>query len=773
MRSAAPLGGWNRLDAPWARLRFGLQRLRLRVDGVLANLSGRRHRMVATASWHFPLDSHESVYRELQQFLDDGLGVCVFYAEPAPGGTAAARFPRLWRGRRRLILHPAVCRASLDYFERRRPERLSTVVDLLAHDSGMSADAVRQDPQFQQACAFARLVDAYRPAYLHSHFFHEGSLFVLVASCLLHIPRGVSCVDDPPASDHPLKAIALHLRQSSLVVAATAGIQQTLRALEPRMIAAQIVAAADGTASARVRHLMTARPARGPAPAATGTAADVVVSVVVIFLNAQAYLSEAIESVLLQTYDRWELLLVDDGSTDGSSDTARAAAARHPGRIRYLEHDGHRNLGMSASRNAGVAAAAGRYIAFLDADDIWAPFKLDQQVALLDAHPQAAMVFGAAEYWHGWTNQPADRERDHVPSLGIEADRVFAPPELSLRLYPLGTGTAPCPSDLLVRREAYNSVGGFEESFRHENQLYEDQAFLAKMYLAHAVYISSASWIRYRIHPDSCSSAVQGAGRYQAVRRHFLDWLAAYLDAQGNHDAAVAAALARARVPLDSTPAAGRPVDLGDLRRLTPLSPNWGFERGRPIDRVYIEHFLARQNADVRGRVLEIEDNVYTRRFGGDRVLASDVLHVVEGNPRATIVGDLTCADHIPSNAFDCVVLTQVLQLIFDTPAALRTLHRILAPGGVLLATFPGLSRISHTEWDGSWFWQFTSASARRLLQEAFPGGDVRVEVFGNVLTATAFLYGLAAEELTDAELTHHDPDYEVLIAIRAEKRSS
>ncbi len=495
------------------------------------------------------------------------------------------------------------------------------------------------------------------------------------------------------------------------------------------------------------------------------------VSVVLIFLNAAAYLPQAIDSVVAQTYERWELILVDDGSSDASSALARAAAAARPGQVHYLEHDGHANLGMSASRNAGVARAAGECIAFLDADDVWLPHKLAAQLAILDAHPEVAMVFGAAEYWYGWTGAPADRARDHVPALGIEADCVHGPRILSVRLYPLGTGTAPCPSDLLVRRDVYQQVGGFEESFRNEFQLYEDQAFLAKIYLAHATYISSATWIRYRIHPESCSSQVQGAGRYQAVRERFLRWCSDYLVASGPIDAAVLAALDQARAAVGLDPVVtGGPLVLGDLRRRTPISSNWGFERGQPVDRYYIEGFLARAAADIHGRVLEIEDNVYTRRYGGDRVTTSDVLHVLEGNPRATIVGDLTSAEHIPSDTFDCIVLTQVLQLIYDTRAALRTLHRILKPGGVLLATFPGLSRISHEEWEGSWYWQFTSASSRRLLAEAFPGGDVRVEIHGNVLTTTAFLYGMATPELTPAELDAHDPDFEMVIAVRARK---
>jgi glycosyltransferase involved in cell wall biosynthesis len=180
---------------------------------------------------------------------------------------------------------------------------------------------------------------------------------------------------------------------------------------------------------------------------------------------------------------------------------------------------------MSATRNAGVANAAGDYVAFLDADDVWLPVKLEQQVEILESHPDAAMVFGAAEYWHSWTGAPEDVERDAVPSLGVEADRLFRPPSLSLLLHPLGTGTAPCPSDICLRRDAFTRVGGFEESFRGDKQLYEDQAFLAKLYLRECVFISSKSWIRYRIHAGSCVSGVISSGQYEVVRGYFLDWL--------------------------------------------------------------------------------------------------------------------------------------------------------------------------------------------------------------------------------------------------------
>jgi SAM-dependent methyltransferase len=214
-----------------------------------------------------------------------------------------------------------------------------------------------------------------------------------------------------------------------------------------------------------------------------------------------------------------------------------------------------------------------------------------------------------------------------------------------------------------------------------------------------------------------------------------------------------------------------RPPDLGDLRRVTPIDPNWGFERGTPIDRFYVERFLGSHAADIRGRVLEIGAPDYATRFGtgAERI---DVLHAREGNPEATIVGDLTNAPHVPSDTFDCAIVVQTLQYVYDVRAALATLSRVLAPGGVLLATVPGITRISAVDdelW-GEW-WHYTARSARRLAEEAFGGGAVEVQTFGNVLAAAGFLYGLASRDLRSEQLDAHDPLYPVIVGIRAVKR--
>lgn len=209
----------------------------------------------------------------------------------------------------------------------------------------------------------------------------------------------------------------------------------------------------------------------------------------------------------------------------------------------------------------------------------------------------------------------------------------------------------------------------------------------------------------------------------------------------------------------------------GSLARTSPISTHWGFDRGLPIDRYYIERFLAAHAADIRGRVLEVADNEYTRRYGGDRVTRSDILHDTAGSPRATLVADLAHADHVPSDSFDCIICTQTLQLIYDVQAAIETLHRILKPGGTLLVTVPTITQISRADMDRSGdYWRFTSAAVKRLFSDRFPGGSVSVEAHGNVLAAIAFLHGLATDELKRSELDHMDPDYEMLVTVRAVK---
>jgi hypothetical protein len=208
-------------------------------------------------------------------------------------------------------------------------------------------------------------------------------------------------------------------------------------------------------------------------------------------------------------------------------------------------------------------------------------------------------------------------------------------------------------------------------------------------------------------------------------------------------------------------------VRFGDLRRLEPLSRCYGYDRGRPVDRYYIEKFLAAESRHIHGNVLEIGENTYTSKFGSG-VVKSEMLHVKEGVPGATYVDDLTDGSTLPSNGFDCVILTQTLHLIYDMKAALTTIYRILKPGGVLLCTVPGITQVSDEEWNETWYWSLTANSAKRVFAEVFPPSAVEIKAYGNLLSATSFLHGLADSELTTAELDHFDREYPVTIAIKA-----
>lgn len=532
------------------------------------------------------------------------------------------------------------------------------------------------------------------------------------------------------------------------------------------------------------------------------------VSVVLIFFNEEKFIAEAIESVLTQTFESWELLLVNDGSSDRSSEIAQSYV-RHWDRIHYLEHQGGQNLGMSASRNLGIQGARGKYLAFIDGDDVWLPEKLQQQVELIESQPDAAMVCGRTQWWYSWTGKKADRQHDFIQELNLPLNTLIQPPKLLLSFLQNEWASL---HDILVRREAVVSVGGYEDFFRG---MYEDQVFHAKLCLNFPAYVADCCWCRYRQHNEACTFQTHDTKKgYFKARKAFLTWLENYLNRQAKNTEVyqevyqiVRQELWHYRYPLLSRtinrlhrlkkdlkyllkpivpkslatwlktqwlynprPPVGW-VRWGSLRRLTPISKSWPNYRGAPIDRYYIEQFLEHHALDIRGRVLELGDATYTKRFGGDRITQSDVLEAEAGNPAATIVADLTAAPQIADATFDTIILTQTLLLIYDLPAAIATLYRILKPGGIILATVPGITPIIRDDSD-KWgqYWSFTQMSVKRLFGDVFTPENIQVRAYGNVLSATGFLYGLATQELRRAELDDRDPDYEVIIGVRAIK---
>ncbi|HZH95582.1 MAG TPA: glycosyltransferase [Flavisolibacter sp.] len=271
------------------------------------------------------------------------------------------------------------------------------------------------------------------------------------------------------------------------------------------------------------------------------------VSIITPFLNTEKFFEECIESVLSQTYHNWELFLIDDGSFDGSTEIARSYAAKFPDQIFYLEHPQHQNRGASASRNLGIQTSTGKYIAFLDSDDIYLPRKLEDQVVLLNAQPRAGMLYSFTEYWHSWSGLPQDAERDWVwDNLGVMPNTLVEPPNLLTMFLQYG-GTVPCMGSVLARREAIGAVGGWEEVFKY---IYTDQVFHAKICLRWPVFVASGCWDKYRQHPDSSCHIVERTNKGDEAKRNFLTWLEGYLVQKGvQKDTALWKALKKALWP--------------------------------------------------------------------------------------------------------------------------------------------------------------------------------------------------------------------------------
>ena len=265
------------------------------------------------------------------------------------------------------------------------------------------------------------------------------------------------------------------------------------------------------------------------------------VSIVTPFLNPGRFLEESLASVLAQTYTRWEHLLVDDGSSDGSGEIAARWAERHPGRVWLLADAGRGSQGSSAARNLGIRQARGEYLALLDADDVWLPTHLADQTALLERHPEAALAYGPTEEWYSWTGRPEDGVRDQVPSIRI-APGIAMPAPGPLAAFVRRSAPTPCTCSVVARRSVVEAVGGFEEAFPG---MYDDQAFYAKLCLAASVVASDTCTSRYRRHAGSLYSKAQSTRSPGPNRLRFLEWLDGYVTRHGVRDRAVRSALGR------------------------------------------------------------------------------------------------------------------------------------------------------------------------------------------------------------------------------------
>ena len=252
------------------------------------------------------------------------------------------------------------------------------------------------------------------------------------------------------------------------------------------------------------------------------TSRAVRVSVIIIVLNGEAYIEEAVQSVQQQTHQDWELLIVDDGSSDGTLSIARRFRESDD-RIRLLQHRNSVTLGMSKTRNLGLGEAAGEYVAFLDADDAWLPNKVAEQIALLESHPSAAMVYGRTIIWNAWSGG-----QDFFYDLGVTPNRLYEPPKLFFQLLENQYQT-PTTCNAMVQRQAALEVGGFDDRFLG---MFEDQVFFAKMLALHPVYVSNRTWAKYRQHENS-SSARAGPKNEFVDHIRFLSAIREFLVARG------------------------------------------------------------------------------------------------------------------------------------------------------------------------------------------------------------------------------------------------
>jgi glycosyltransferase involved in cell wall biosynthesis len=525
------------------------------------------------------------------------------------------------------------------------------------------------------------------------------------------------------------------------------------------------------------------------------------VSVIIPCYNQAKYLKCAIESVLNQTYQNFEIIVVDDGSQDNTREIAESFE-----RIKYIYQQ---NQGLSAARITGIRCSEGEFLVFLDSDDWLLPAALETNKNYLLTMPGLAFVSGAHQFFYESDKTTVNIIRD------VPANNYC---ELLQSNYIAMIAT------VMFKREVFDDYS-YDTSLRY----CEDYDLYLKIARRYPVSHHTNLLAVYRIHDSNMSLDFPGMLKISlavlerqkkflknpqekdSFKKGRLFWVQYYtlemyniLNSQQSHHQSLnndyLTALSRynkslylrvmarkhlkailrsgkqfiphaiSRRLFKSTYPAQGSVDLGDLNRTTPLSTQFGYDRGGPVDRYYIENFLEKNKSLIKGRVLEIGDNEYTLKYGMSNVQQSDIFHVDATNPKATFIGDLSDAPMLPDNSFDCIILTQTLQFIYHHQQALRTCYRVLKPGGTLLLTVPGISHIDQGEWKDIWLWSYTQSSIKRMFSEVFETTKTKIQTHGNVLVATAFLYGMGLPELKKSQLDETDQHYQVIITACASK---
>jgi glycosyltransferase involved in cell wall biosynthesis len=520
------------------------------------------------------------------------------------------------------------------------------------------------------------------------------------------------------------------------------------------------------------------------------------VAVVITTYNHTAFLDDAIRSVVGQSVPADEIIVVDDGSTDHPNIVVSVYS-----RVRLIRQ---RNQGLSAARNTGLEAAVCDKIIFLDADDRLCQGAIEAGLECFVRHSEAGFVYGGfhlIDVGGGVTGDPVWRD------VGSDPHNAF-----------LCGNQVGMHGTVMYDRRRLLDAGGFDVTLRRcedydiylrmsRNHPVANHRHIVAEYRRHGANMSSNSLemlrsvqrVLARYKPPARSGLATVAWRqgqaywrryyfgeilrlppvhriFDGVRasptltmRYLIQRLGRYLIRRLEASLLQGMIFRLKRVTGRRPPPPLGRVRFGDFDRPRPISPDFGFNRGTPVDRYYIETFLARYSADIQGRALEIGDAFYCRKFGIG-IVQQDVLHVTADNPKATIVGDLSVPGVLPEGAFDCLVVTQTLHLIYNMHAAVAAMHRALKPGGVLLLTCPGISQVDRGEWGATWFWSMTRRAAERMFADVFGAANVAVEARGNVYAAVCFLEGLALEEVDLAKLEVLDASYPVIVTVRARK---
>lgn len=531
------------------------------------------------------------------------------------------------------------------------------------------------------------------------------------------------------------------------------------------------------------------------------------VSVVITCYNQGQYLKTAIESVLGQSYKDIETIVIDDGSTDNTMRVAKD----YPN-VKYVYQS---NQGLSSARNTGVDCSSGAYLVFLDADDWLFADAISINLKHLKQNREAAFVSGGFMWVNNHKQIIGERaiivEDNHYCHLlqrnYISMHATVMYHRWIFEKFRFDTSLKACEDyDLYLkisRKYPISHLPEFIAAYRMHDQnmsgnipmmlefallvLNRQREFLANTEEEKCFERGLYNWKNYyctESYDKLCSAQNSDRNSNRAKELHML-WefrKFLYLKYVIFKSAMLVKSFIRRIIPdfvLRGLHKAGiykgfipsiKKINLGDLNRTTPFNTVFGYNRGGPVDRYYIENFLQKQAGNIVGRTLEIADNEYTLRFGGSRVTQSEILHIDDKNPKATIIGDLSNAPHIENDSFDCIILTQTLHLIYSYKEALETCYRILKPGGTLLLTVPGISHVDQGGWKKYWLWSFTDNSISRMLSEIFPSKNVFVEPFGNVLVATAFLYGIGLPEIKKEQMDYNDPHYQVIICASAVK---